>query len=257
MTQPPRARQAERVNKKNWRDASGHGRLDRIGDDRKGDGMSEAQRVKVWDGATRLFHWLLVFLIGLSWLSVRKGWMGWHMWSGYLIGALLLFRIAWGFVGSETSRFSHFLASPFEAVRHLLHLTRREPDEQVGHNAAGGWMVLAMLALVSAQVITGLCANDDVTIEAPLVKYVGKEMSDTLTGLHYRIFTLIQIAVVAHIGAIAAYFILKRHNLLHPMLHGHKHLPIDTDAPHIAHPLLAWAIFLVAATIMYVVATRL
>ena len=223
--------------------------------------MFETQRVKVWDGATRLFHWLLVFLLGFSWLSVRKGWMAWHMYSGYSIGALILFRIAWGFVGSETSRFSNFLASPFEAFRHLLHLTKREPDEQVGHNAAGGWMVLLMLLLVGIQVSTGLGANDEagaaVGVEGPLAKFLSKDTSDAMANLHYRNFTLIQTAVVLHVFAIAAYFVLKRHNLLHPMLHGHKQLPIDTEAPHIAHPLRAWAIFAVAAAIMYVVGFRL
>lgn len=219
--------------------------------------MSETMRVKVWDGATRLFHWLLVFLVGFSWLSAKKGWLTLHLYSGCAIGALLLFRIVWGFVGSETSRFSHFLASPFEAVRHLLHLTKREPDEQVGHNAAGGWMVLVMLVLVGAQVVTGLAANDDISFEGLLVQFVGKDWSDSLSWLHFRLFTVIQAAVLAHIVAILAYLVVKRHNLLHPMLHGHKLLPIDTQAPHIAHPLRAWAIFAMAGLFMSWVAVWL
>lgn len=219
--------------------------------------QTETQRVKVWDGATRLFHWLLVFLLGFSWLSAEKGWITLHLYSGCLIGALILFRVAWGFVGSETSRFSQFLASPFEAVRHLLHLTKREPDEQVGHNAAGGWMVLVLLSLVATQVISGLMANDDISFEAPLVQFISKEFSDKMTWLHFRLFTVIQIAAAAHVLAIVAYLVVKRHNLLHPMLTGHKHLPIDTEAPHIAHPLRAWAIFLVAAALMAWVAVGL
>ena len=214
----------------------------------------DTHRIKVWDGATRLFHWLLVFLLGFLWLSVEKGWMELHFYAGYTVGALLIFRLAWGFVGSETSRFSHFLASPFEALRHLMHLTKREPDDQVGHNAAGGWMVLVLLGLVGAQVITGLCANDDIAVEGPLVQLIAKGTSDYMTSLHFRIFKIIQIAVVLHVVAIAAYAILKRHNLLHPMLSGHKYVPIDTEAPHIAHPLRAWAIFAVAAAIMIAVA---
>lgn len=210
----------------------------------------ETQRVKVWDGATRLFHWLLVFLVGFSWLSAENGWITLHLYSGSAVGALVIFRVVWGFVGSETSRFSQFLASPFEAVRHLLHLTKREPDEQVGHNAAGGWMVLVMLVLVGAQVFTGLAANDDISFEGPLYELVGKAWSDFLTRWHFRLFTVLQIAVAAHVLAIVAYLVLKRHNLLHPMLHGHKLLPIDTKAPRIAHPLRAWAIFLAAAAFM-------
>jgi len=221
------------------------------------DTPSETQRVKVWDGATRLFHWLLVFLLGFSWLSAEKGWMTLHLYGGCAIGALILFRLAWGFVGSETSRFSQFLVSPFEAVRHLLHLTKREPDEQVGHNAAGGWMVLVLLILVAAQVVTGLLGNDDIAFEGPLARFIGKDLSDRLIWLHFRLFTVIQIAAAAHVIAILAYLLIKRHNLLHPMLTGHKYLPIDTDAPHIAHPLRAWAIFLAAAALMTWVAVWL
>lgn len=224
--------------------------------------MSQAQeaqtrRVKVWDGATRAFHWLLVFLLGFSWLSAEKGWMEWHFRSGYAIGALILFRLAWGFVGSETARFSHFLASPFAALRHLLHLTRREPDAQVGHNAAGGYMVLVLLGLVAAQVVTGLAANDDVSLEGPLARHVGKDVSDSMTSWHFLIFKLIQAAVVLHLLAIVTYLVVKRHNLVHPMLHGHKHLPIDTEAPRLAHPVRAWVVFLIAAGVMWWVATRL
>jgi len=218
--------------------------------------VPETQMVEVWDAATRLFHWSLAALVGFAWLSAEKGWLTLHLYCGCMIGALLLFRLAWGFVGSETARFSHFVASPFEAIMNLLHLTKREPDEQVGHNAAGGWMVLVMLALVGIQVLTGLAANDDTDFEGPLAGRLGKGWSDALTWVHFRNFTLIQIAVVAHILAIVAYLVVKRHNLVRPMLHGRKPLPIDMDAPHIAHPLRAWAIFLVAAAFMAWVATR-
>ena len=219
--------------------------------------MSETKRVKVWDGATRLFHWLLVFLLGFSWLSVRKGWIEWHMYSGYSIGALLIFRLVWGFIGSETARFRQFLASPFEAVLQLLKFHKKTDDVQVGHNAAGGWMVIAMLLLLSAQVITGLGTSDDISSEGPLVRHLGTQMSDRFAFLHARIFTLIKIAAALHLLAITAYFIIKRHNLLYPMLHGFKQLPIDTEAPRIAHPIRAWVVFLVATAIMYYVATEL
>ena len=74
--------------------------------------------VRVWDLPTRLFHWALVLLVGFSWLSAQLNWNDWHLLSGYTILALLLFRLAWGVVGSETAPFRHFLASPFAALRH-------------------------------------------------------------------------------------------------------------------------------------------
>ena len=81
--------------------------------------------VRVWDAPTRLFHWAIVILLGLSWLTESRGWMALHFLSGYSIIALLLFRVAWGFVGSETARFAHFVKSPIVALRQLARVRRR------------------------------------------------------------------------------------------------------------------------------------
>ena len=206
--------------------------------------------IRVWDAPTRLFHWAIVVLIGVSWLSESLGWMTIHFASGYSIIALLLFRLAWGFIGSETSRFSHFLKSPMAALRHLGHLHRREPDIEIGHNAAGGWMVLLMLALLTVQAGTGLCANDDGATEGPLFDYVGKAWSDWLSHIHSINFTLIQIAVVLHILAILAYTVVKRHDLVRPMVTGEKYLPMGTRGPALAKPWLALVVFVIAVAVV-------
>lgn len=206
--------------------------------------------IRVWDAPTRLFHWAIVVLIGVSWLSESLGWMTIHFVSGYSIIALLLFRLIWGFVGSETSRFSRFLKSPVAALRQLAHLHRREPDTEIGHNAAGGWMVLLMLVLLAVQAGTGLCANDDGATEGPLFNYVGKAWSDWLSHVHSINFTLIQIAVVLHVLAIVAYAVLKRHDLVRPMLTGEKYLPMGTQGPVLARPWLALVVFAIAVAVV-------
>jgi len=195
--------------------------------------------VRVWDLPTRLFHWAIVLLVGFSWLCAQCNWMDWHKLSGYTILTLLLFRLVWGFVGSETARFRQFLASPRAALRHLAHLPRREPDHQVGHNAAGGWMVLGLLLLLAVQVGTGLFANDDVLTEGPLAETVDKSTSDWLSHIHVVNFRLIAIAVAAHILAVLTYAVLKRHDLVRPMLTGRKRLPAELPPPRMASPWLA------------------
>ena len=207
-------------------------------------------RMRVWDAPTRLFHWAVVCLLGISWLTASRGWMEVHFLSGYSMIALLLFRIAWGFIGSETSRFSHFLKSPLAALRHLTQLHRREPDTEIGHNAAGGWMVLVLLMLLAVQAGTGLGANDDGATEGPLFAYVGKADSDWLTHIHYLNFSLIQLAVVAHVLAIVTYAIVKRHDLVRPMITGWKSLPADMQAPRLAGPIRAAVVFVLAAGIV-------
>ena len=203
--------------------------------------------MRVWDAPIRLFHWAIVILIFVSWLTQRQGWMELHMLSGYSMLTLLLFRIVWGFIGSDTARFSRFLKSPLAALRHLAHLRRREPDLEIGHNAAGGWMVLAMLGLLAAQVATGLCANDDILAEGPLADFVGKEQSDWLTRLHGLNFMAIQLTILAHVVVIALYYLLKGQNLVKPMITGKKRLPGAMPAPRMVHPVLAVGVLGIAA----------
>jgi cytochrome b len=207
--------------------------------------------MRIWDLPTRVFHWTLVVLLFISCLSVKLDWMRIHVLCGYSILTLLLFRIVWGFIGSDTARFAGFLKSPLAAIHHLLHLARREPDTEVGHNAAGGWMVVVMLAILMVQAITGLCANDDVLTEGPLARIVGKDRSDWLTHIHSVNFTLIEIVVAAHVLAIVTYRLLKGHNLLWPMVTGKKRLPGATPAPRIMHPVLGVAVLAVAALAVF------
>ena len=203
--------------------------------------------MRVWDAPIRLFHWALVVLIFMSWLTQRQSWMDLHILCGYAILTLLLFRVAWGFLGSDTARFARFLKSPLAALRHLAHLHRREPDLEIGHNAASGWMVLVMLGLLLAQVATGLFSNDDISTEGPLAGFVGKSWSDWLTRWHALNFKAIELVILAHILAVVLYFVLKGHNLVQPMITGKKRLPGATPAPRMGHPLLAAAVLAIAA----------
>jgi cytochrome b len=207
--------------------------------------------MRIWDLPTRVFHWLLVVIIFTSWLSAKRDWMQLHVWCGYSILTLLLFRIVWGFIGSDTARFSRFLKTPVEVIRHLLHLTRREPDTEVGHNAAGGWMVIVMLAILLVQAGTGLGSNDDVLTEGPLAAVVGKERSDWLTHIHSVNFTLIEIVVALHVLAIVTYRLLKGHNLLWPMITGKKRLPGATPAPRMMHPVVGLVVLGLSALIVF------
>jgi cytochrome b len=215
--------------------------------------------LKVWDVPIRLFHWGVVLLMLVSWISVEKGWMRIHLLSGYTMLSALLFRLVWGLVGSDTARFGAFLTSPLAGIRHLAHLRRREPDTQIGHNAAGGWMVLLMLLLLAAQVSTGLFSNtfDDIDINGPLATYVSRRLSNRLSAVHEFNFYLILAAIVLHIAAILAYALLKGQNLLRPMITGKKRMPGATRAPRMRSSLLGAAIFACAAGLVAAVVNLL
>jgi len=211
------------------------------------------QRIRVWDLPTRLFHWALVVLLFFAWATQEYNHMEWHERVGYTILALLIFRVVWGFVGSDTARFTRFLRGPLAALRHLGHLHRREEDTEVGHNAAGGWMVLVMLALISVQAGTGLFANDlddGGDTEGPLAQFISRDQSDYLGHIHSLNFKLIEIAIVLHLVAIVTYLALKRHNLVRPMITGTKLMPDWVKAPRMRSPLLALAVLVVAVGIV-------
>ena len=211
--------------------------------------------IQVWDAPTRLFHWATVLFVFACWLTAQEGWIAWHFRCGYAVFALVLFRLGWGVIGSDTARFSRFLRSPLAALKHLARFHHREPDAEIGHNPAGGWMVIGLLLLLAAMVATGLYANDQALNQGPLAYLVTEDTSDWLTHLHVVAFTVLEIAILLHVVAVAAYAAVKRHNLIAPMITGIKRLRPAVAPPRMASPTLAAAVLAGAAAIVaYVVA---
>ncbi len=221
-------------------------------------GAGRTALVPVWDAPIRLFHWSIVTLVFVSWLSVENGWMRIHLISGYIVLSTLLFRMVWGFVGSDTARFSAFLSSPLSALRHLRRFTRREADTQIGHNAAGGWMVFVLLALLAVQTGTGLFANtfDDYDVNGPFAALVSRTDSDWLSAVHATNFDLILAAIALHVLAVAGYAVLKRQDLVRPMITGKKRLPDAAHAPRLKSSFMAAFIFACAAGVVAIMASR-
>ena len=149
-----------------------------------GQALGTAPRiVLVWDIFIRVFHWLIVALVAAAYATWRLNWMVWHGWVGDAVLTLLLFRLSWGFFGGETARFSRFLASPRTVLQHLKHSLQREPDHQVGHNPAGGWMVLILLALLLVETLTGLYVANDIADEGPMTEMVPAWLANAIAVL--------------------------------------------------------------------------
>lgn len=208
--------------------------------------------MRVWDAPIRLFHWAIVLLIVTSYVSIKQGWIQLHFISGYSVLALLIFRLAWGFIGSDTARFRNFLRSPLAGLSHLARFSDREPDTELGHNAAGGWMVLIMLAVLLAQTLTGLFSNDDVVSQGPLAYHLTKVASDQFSNLHATLFNVILGLTALHIAAIIAYAAVKRHDLVRAMVTGKKRLPATMQQPHFVSPVVAMALLAGSAVIVWV-----
>lgn len=183
--------------------------------------------IKVWDLPLRLFHWALVILVCMSILTAEFSEifgeldaMQWHFYSGYAVLALLLFRILWGFAGTRYARFSQFVTSIEAGLSHLRHFRSAKPVP--GHNPAGGWMVLVMLATLLIQTTTGLFSTDDIFNEGPLASYANDLWQERATSLHHLIFKMILALITLHLLALAAYRFIKGEHLVAAMWHGKK-----------------------------------
>lgn len=191
------------------------------------------QRVRVWDLPTRLFHWLLAACVIGSIVSAKVGGnaMVWHFRLGYAILALLAFRILWGLVGGHWSRFVRFVYSPATLWRYLGGRQRDDEHLEVGHTPTGALSVFALLGILALQVATGLVADDEIANTGPLIRFVSGATSSLATGWHkgWGQWLIIGL-VVMHLAAIVFYLMKNRTNLIAPMLHGDKTLPVGVPA---------------------------
>lgn len=110
--------------------------------------------VKVWDIAVRIFHWSLVAAFAVAYLAEDE--LDLHVNAGYVVAGLVAFRIVWGFVGSRYARFTEFVRSPASVIAYLRSLRGGHPQHYLGHNPAGGWMIIALLLALSATCLSGM-----------------------------------------------------------------------------------------------------
>ena len=174
--------------------------------------------VRVWDFPTRLFHWLLVFAVLAAYITATLGGnlMEWHGRIGSLIVGLLVFRLIWGFIGSTHDRFGNFFPTWPRLAAYL-----KGRWNGLGHNPLGALAVFALLADLAVLTASGLCASDDIAFEGPFYKLLdGDDLKDKVSGLHKQAFNFLLGLIALHIGSIAFYRVVKKTNLVLPMLTG-------------------------------------
>src|SRR5262249_32673383 len=111
--------------------------------------------VRIWDAPLRLVHCLIVVCVALSWWTADNRHLGYHPYSGYTALGLLVFRLYWGFVGSETARFASFIKGPKTVLEYVRRLPQRAAHSEYsvpGHNPLGAVSVVVLLLLLMAQV---------------------------------------------------------------------------------------------------------
>lgn len=207
-------------------------------------------KIRIWDLPLRLFHWLLVVAVIGSFVSVKLGGnaMIWHGRFGYIVLALIFFRLIWGFVGTHHARFAQFIKSPKAIFAYL-----KNPTETPGHSPLGAISVIVLLGLFLSQALAGLFASDDIAFDGPLVKYVASTWVELLTSFHRLNEWVLMALVAVHVGAILYYKYAKKINLISAMITGDKEwadtAPLVQDDSKVR--LKAMALLMAIALIMY------
>ena len=182
-------------------------------------------KVRIWDLPTRLFHWFLTaFVIGLVITGNLGGnAMVWHFRFGYAVLSLLVFRVAWAFLGGHWSRWSQLPLHPSSV---LAYWRGRSPSlHHVGHNPFGSWSILFMLFFLGLQVVTGLFSDDEIANIGPLSSFASSAVVSLATHWHKQWGKLILILLVLiHVLALLWYWWRKQQSLVLAMVHGDKNL---------------------------------
>ncbi len=206
------------------------------------------KQVKVWDIGIRLFHWALVLLFATSLYSAFQDKFGiyadMHIYSGFAVIVLVLWRIIWGVVGSETARFSSFIKSPSSIKSYL-----KTGKVGVGHNPLGGLSVILMLALFLVQAVLGLFSSDGILFEGPLSGYAAD--SSTITNIHETLGFVLMWLVGLHVSAVFFYRVVKKQKLIKPMITGLADACVNEQAPKMRSTSLALIILLLVFAAVY------
>jgi cytochrome b len=187
-------------------------------------GPTSRQQVKVWDPLVRVFHWTLVTAFLVAYVT-EDDLLDLHVYAGYLIGGLLAFRLVWGLVGSRHARFSDFVKRPSTVWAYMKSLIGRHPRRYLGHNPAGGAMVIALLVSLLITTLSGVAiygAGESAGPLAASLAGVSDFWADVLEGIHEFFANFTVVLVVVHVLGVLLASLQHRENLVKSMVNGFK-----------------------------------
>lgn len=185
---------------------------------------SPLKMVRVWDPLVRVFHWSLVTAFFVAYLT-EDDFLDLHVYAGYLIGGLLVFRLLWGFVGSRHARFSDFVKRPSEVWAYVKSILGLHPKRYLGHNPAGGAMVIALLVSLVMVTLTGIALYGAEESAGPLAASlggVGDFWADVLEEMHEFFANFTLLLVFLHVLGVLMASLQHKENLVRSMMNGLK-----------------------------------
>jgi cytochrome b len=177
--------------------------------------------VYVWDPFVRAFHWTVVAAFTVAYLT-EDDLLTVHVWAGYVVGALVVARIIWGFVGSPHARFSDFVYAPATAFSNVRELLRFRGQRYLGHSPGGGTMVILLLIFLGATVVTGLVVYGGDQQAGPLAGMFTKNFAESFEDVHEVIANITLALIFFHVSAVVLASFVHRENLVRAMVTGYK-----------------------------------
>lgn len=185
--------------------------------------------MRVWDRVVRLGHWLLALAFATLYLEYRR--FPLHPYAGYVVLAVVLVRIAWGFLGAGAARFSTFWFHPREMVRYLKSAWSGHAEYHFSHNPLGAAMVYALLALLVTNAVLGLLAYSASQQLGPFGARVPDAWEDRLVAIHTWLGHATAVLVTGHLAGVLWAARLHRENYVLAMITGIRRIPRAVEIP--------------------------
>jgi len=181
-------------------------------------------QIRVWDPLVRSFHWILVGAFAIAYLT-EDDFLSLHVWSGYTIGIALAIRVIWGLVGTRHARFTDFVTSPKTAIRYVKDTLALRAKRYLGHNPAGGLMIVAMMFALIITLLSGIALYGVAEQAGPLAATMGNAgelWEDLLEGAHEFFANFTLFLVVVHVAGVVVESLVHKENLVTSMIDGFK-----------------------------------
>jgi len=189
----------------------------------------DIQQTKIWDIFIRIFHWSLLATFAITYLT-EDDFPVLHTYAGYTMMALIALRLIWGFIGSRHARFSSFIVKPSAVIEYMKEVVQFRAKRYLGHNPAGGVMVVALLISLSMTLLFGLLTYGAAEFSGPLASLAGG-VNDTVANIFKELheffanFTVLLVAL--HVFGVAIASFQHGENLVRSMLTGYKRINQD------------------------------
>lgn len=184
------------------------------------------QWVKVWDPLVRFFHWSLVLSFMIAYLT-DDDFLTLHVYAGYYIFGLIAVRVIWGFIGTKHARFTNFVKSPAEVKQYIKSIFTFHPRRYLGHNPAGGLMVIALMVSITLTGVLGLALYGIEEAAGPFANigfYLGGASEDLFEELHEFFANFTVLLIVLHVAGVLLASFQHQESLIRSMISGKKRL---------------------------------